>query len=89
MAMALGTQDTTRACGVNGSSVKVTRPALFRPETCSWSHFCFLETNAKRNVESRHLQVPVPNFKDARVHHFNQLAKSSNKFIEHSIYNTR
>ena len=32
MTIELGTPSKTRPCEVNGSSVRVTRPALFRPE---------------------------------------------------------
>ena len=35
IAMALGTPSRTRSCGVKGSSVSVTRPTLFHPETGS------------------------------------------------------
>ena len=38
MAMALGNPGITRSYGVKCSSVSVTRPALFRPETGSWHH---------------------------------------------------
>ena len=38
MALALGKPGNTRSCGVKGSSVGVTLPALFRPETGNWIH---------------------------------------------------
>ena len=45
VAMALRpTPGITRSYGVKGSAVSVTRPALFRSQTCSWNDFCFLES---------------------------------------------
>ena len=42
VATELGTPGTTRFCGIKGSSVSVTRPALSRPETGSWHHRRFV-----------------------------------------------